>query len=205
MYFQDNEACRCEVTDCRLGAGLREVPALCPAARQGRVRPLLSISAFTRSDANGGSRGEAMPERENLKQRVSESRAKRVWALPSGSCFDRRSNIVKREQKMTDSFGHSNNFATLSCANRQSHLIKIRGRPRVNIRLFLERTKGGRSVFCPPCSGGQAAMNLQTFYNLCARPKVACKARTRLTIKKGALRLPGGSPSGRRGWNIFKA
>ena len=82
-----------------------------------------------------------MPHSENIKQRVSESRAKRVWTLPSVSCFDQRSNIVKREQRMTDfvafgecwrrlshlgkfntcqwhsagtKFGHSNNFATLS-------------------------------------------------------------------------------------------
>ena len=51
--------------------------------------PLTYIHAFTRADANGGSRGEAMPERENI-------------------------NIVKREQKMADFLGHSNNFATLS-------------------------------------------------------------------------------------------
>jgi len=50
--------------------------------------PLTYISAFRRTDANGGSRGEAMPEREII--------------------------IVKREQKMTEMFGHSNNFATLS-------------------------------------------------------------------------------------------
>ena len=138
-----------------------------------------------------------MPHRE-LKQRVSESRAKRwssesrsklvcilpsrdrvrgtqiVWALPSGSCFDQRSNIVKREQIMAEFLGHSKDLITLSLslslslsgANRQSHLIKIRGRPRVNIRLFLHPCKRGRNVFCPLCSGGQAAMNLQTFYNL---------------------------------------
>lgn len=39
-----------------------------------------------------------MPHRENIKQRLSESRAKRVWTLPSVSCFDRRSNFVKRQQ-----------------------------------------------------------------------------------------------------------
>ena len=68
--------------------------------------PLTFISAFRRTDANGGSRGEAMPERENIKQRVSESRAKRVWTLPSGSCFDRRSNNVKREQNRRSSESH---------------------------------------------------------------------------------------------------
>ena len=113
--------------------------------------PLLSISAFRRTDANGGSRGEAMPERE-IKQRVSESRAKRVWALPSGSCFDQRSIIVKREQKMTETFGHSNNFATLSLSQAltSNTSIKNRGHPRVNIRLFLLSGKGGRIVFLSP-------------------------------------------------------
>ena len=51
--------------------------------------PLTYISAFTRTDANGGSRGEAMPERENI-------------------------NIVKREQKMAETFGHSKDLITLS-------------------------------------------------------------------------------------------
>ena len=56
-----------------------------------------------------------MPRRENnIKQRVSESRAKRVWTLPSGSCFDRRSIIVKREQKMAEFLGHSKDLITLS-------------------------------------------------------------------------------------------
>jgi hypothetical protein len=57
-------------------------------------------------------------------------------------------NAVKR---MTDSFGHSNIFATLSLSgtNSQSHLIRNRGHPRANIRLSLERTKGGPLVFYP--------------------------------------------------------
>ena len=79
--------------------------------------------------------------RRELKQRVSESRAKRVWALPSVSCFDRRSNNVNGAKIMAETFafgefwrrlshldkfntcqwhsagtkfGHSNIFATLS-------------------------------------------------------------------------------------------
>ena len=82
-----------------------------------------------------------MPHRE-LKQRVSESRAKRVWTLPnrwsseshqaclngrvatevgvaSVSCFNRRLNNANRAKIMADSFGHSNNFATLSGARLQ--------------------------------------------------------------------------------------
>ena len=51
--------------------------------------PLLSISAFMRTDANGGSRGEAMPERENI-------------------------NIVKREKIMAETFGHYKDLITLS-------------------------------------------------------------------------------------------
>ena len=54
--------------------------------------PLLSISAFTRTDATGGSRGEAMPERENVKN----------------------VNIVKREQIMAEFLGHSKDLITLS-------------------------------------------------------------------------------------------
>ena len=56
-----------------------------------------------------------MPRRENnIKQRVSESRAKRVWTLSSVSCFDQRSNIVKREQKSAQIFGSSKDLITLS-------------------------------------------------------------------------------------------
>ena len=50
--------------------------------------PLLSISAFRRTDANGGSRGEAMPEREI--------------------------NYVKAEQKVAQTFGHYKDLITLS-------------------------------------------------------------------------------------------
>ena len=73
------------------------------------------------------------------KQRVSEGRAKQVWTLPNVSCFDRRSNNVKREnrrsseskamlafalpsrdggrlyvKRMADFLGHSNDLITLS-------------------------------------------------------------------------------------------
>ena len=127
-----------------------------------------------------------MPHRE-LKQRVSESRAKRVWTLPNRwsseshqaclngrvatevgvanvSCFDQRSNIVlgqakrqsraKREQRMTDFLGHSNNFATLSLSLSQvltaspPHLI-IYAPVRVNIRLSMQKAMGSRYVFMP--------------------------------------------------------
>ena len=52
--------------------------------------------------------------RRELKQRLSESRAKRVWALPSVSCFDRRSNYVNAEQKVAQILGHSKDLITLS-------------------------------------------------------------------------------------------
>ena len=54
--------------------------------------PLTYISAFRRTDATGGSRGEAMPERENVKN----------------------VNIVKREQIMAEFLGHSKDLITLS-------------------------------------------------------------------------------------------
>ena len=61
-----------------------------------------------------------MPERENVKN----------------------VNIVKREQIMAEFLGHSKDLITLSLSQvltySSSHIIKIRGRPRVNIRLFLE-------------------------------------------------------------------
>ena len=63
--------------------------------------PLLSISAFRRTDANGGSRGEAMPERENIKN----------------------VNIVKREQIMAETFGHSKDLITLSLSLSLSHAL----------------------------------------------------------------------------------
>ena len=51
--------------------------------------------------------------------------------------------IAKREQKMTDLLGHSNNFATLSISvtNSQLYIVKYRGRPRDNIWIFLQTCK----------------------------------------------------------------
>ena len=138
------------------------------------------MRGITKRFRNFAANFDEMHHRENIKQRVSESKAERVWALPNRwsseshqaclngrfasevgvanvSCFDRRSNIVKREQKMTEFLGHSNNFATLSlslslslshiCANRQSSFIRNRGRPRVNIRLFLHPCKKSRTIY----------------------------------------------------------
>ena len=94
--------------------------------------PLTFISAFRRTDANGGSRGEAMPERENVK-------------------------IVNAEQKVARKFGHSKDLITLSLSlslsqvltYSSSHIIKKRGHPRVNLRLSLQKCKGGQLVFVP--------------------------------------------------------
>ena len=69
--------------------------------------PLTYISAFRRTDANGGSRGEAMPERENAK-------------------------IVNAGQKVAQILGHSKDLITLSqvLTYSSSHIIKKRGRSR---------------------------------------------------------------------------
>ena len=60
--------------------------------------PLLSISAFRRTDATGGSRGEAMPERENVKN----------------------VNIVKREQIMAEFPAFGEHSCVPSVASEQS-------------------------------------------------------------------------------------
>ena len=72
-----------------------------------------------------------MPRRE-LKQRISESRAKRIFVLPNGSCFNRRLNNANEVKRMTDFLGHSYIFATLSLSLSQvltaSHtLLEIAG------------------------------------------------------------------------------
>jgi len=70
-----------------------------------------------------------MPHLRELKQRLSESRAKRVWTLPSVSCFNRarallacyrrdarRLNDHNTAKRMAIKFGHSDNLITLSQA-----------------------------------------------------------------------------------------
>ena len=67
--------------------------------------------------------------------------------------------IVNGAKIMAETFGHSNNFATLSLslslslsltqALASNTSIKNRGHPRVNIRLFLLSGKGSLLVFCP--------------------------------------------------------
>jgi len=82
--------------------------------------PLTYISAFRRTDANGSSRGEAMPEREI--------------------------NYVNAEQKVAQILGHSKDLITLSqvltYTYNSLYIIKTLGHPRVNIRLFLHSGKG---------------------------------------------------------------
>ena len=69
-----------------------------------------------------------MPRRE-LKQRLSESRAKRIFALPSGSCFNRARALLacyRRDARRLNNhntakkngyfLGHSDNLITLSSA-----------------------------------------------------------------------------------------
>jgi len=95
------------------------------------MSPLLSISTFRRTDATGGSRGEAMPEREII--------------------------IVKREQIMAETFGHSNNFDTLSLSQvltyNNLYIVKIRGCPR-KYKAFLAEMQGRPVSFIAstPCS-----------------------------------------------------
>ena len=67
----------------------------------------------------------------------------------------RELNNANTAKIMAETFGRYNIFATLSLSlslsgtNSQSHLIRSRGHPRANIRLSLERTKGGPLVFYP--------------------------------------------------------
>lgn len=69
--------------------------------------------------------------------------------------YRRELNNANEVKRMTDFLGHSYIFATLSLSlslsgtNSQSHLIRNRGHLRANIRLSLERTKGGPLVFYP--------------------------------------------------------
>ena len=58
--------------------------------------PLTYISAFRRTDANGGSRGEAMPEQEI--------------------------NYVNAEQKVAQILGHSKDLITFSLSLSGTHL-----------------------------------------------------------------------------------
>ena len=59
----------------------------------------------------------------------------------------RELNNTNGAKKMTETFGRYNIFATLSQVLTASH--RNRGHPRANIRLSLERTKGGPLVFYP--------------------------------------------------------
>ena len=61
----------------------------------------------------------------------------------------RELNNHNTAKRMTETFGHSDNLITLSGTNSQSHLIRSRGHPRANMRLSLERAKGGLLVFYP--------------------------------------------------------
>ncbi len=78
-------------------------------------------------------------------------KAERVRALPSVSCFDRRSNIVNPTQKEAQTLVHSKDLITLSLwySSTITYTLLRHAGTRVNIRLFLERTKGGRIVFSP--------------------------------------------------------
>ena len=118
--------------------------------------PLLSISAFRRTDANGGSRGEAMPERENVKNvNIVLGRAK-------------RQSRAKREQIMAEFLGHSKDLITLSLSLSLSHaltashtLLRFAGDRALIYGFSWNKPREAAVFFCPPCSGGQAAMTRQ--------------------------------------------
>ena len=57
----------------------------------------------------------------------------------------RELNNATAVKKMTDFLGHSNIFATLSCANRQSTSFHTCA----NIRLSLQKCKGSLAIFVP--------------------------------------------------------
>lgn len=82
-----------------------------------------------------------------IKQRLSEGKAERVRALPSVSCFDRRSNIVNPAQKEAQTFGYSKDLITLSGTNSQLYITKFRGRPRDDLWIFLQACKEIRLFF----------------------------------------------------------
>ena len=72
--------------------------------------------------------------------------------------MSRELNNTNAGQKVAQILGHSKDLITLSLLSlslsqvltySSSHIIKIRGHPRVNIRLFLLSGKGSLLVFCP--------------------------------------------------------
>ena len=126
------------------------------------MTPLLSISAFTRTDATGGSRGEAMPERENVKN-VNIVKREKIMAetFAFGEFWRRLSHLGKfntcQWHSACTKFGHSKDLITLSLSLSLSlrysptiayTLLSCAG-TRVNIRLSLHPCKGSRIVFIP--------------------------------------------------------
>ena len=79
--------------------------------------------------------------------------------------IDRRSNYVNGQQIVGRFLGGLENLITLSQALTSNTSIKKRGPPRVNIRLSLQKCKGGQLVFCPHAADGQTARTeLQKFF-----------------------------------------
>ena len=65
----------------------------------------------------------------------------------------RELNITNGAKRMAEFLGHSKDLITLSpqvLIYNSLFIIKGRGHPRVNIRLFLLSGKGSQLVFCPP-------------------------------------------------------
>ena len=65
--------------------------------------------------------------------------------------FSRELNNANTAKRITESFGFSDIFATLSLSlsvtNSQLYIVKYRGRPRDNIWIFLQTCKEVRLLF----------------------------------------------------------
>ena len=106
--------------------------------------PLTYIHGLMRTDAVGGSRGEAMPNRWNSEshQACLDGRVVTEVGVANRSCFDRRSNNVNEAKIMGGKFGRSNIFATHSL-----HLLNNKERATAPARGRRERIKGtGRVI-----------------------------------------------------------
>ena len=135
--------------------------------------PLLSISAFRRTDANGGSRGEAMPERENIIIVKREKIMAETFAF--GEFWRRLSHLGKfntcQWHSACTKFGHSKDLITLSLSLSLSHaltashtLLRFAG-DRALIYGFLCRNAREAAVFFVP-SDKDSYKDISNFYLL---------------------------------------
>ena len=136
--------------------------------------PITYISAFTRTDAKGGSRGEAMPERENAKIVNAGQKVAQIFAF--GEFWRHLSHLGKfntcQWHSACTKFGHSNNFATLSLSLSLSlrrspvtHLLRSAG-TRALIYGFLCRNAREASLFFVPMrrTDRRQGLNCKSFF-----------------------------------------